>query len=214
MIETIIKAADSEAKIQAAINLLQDGRPLFMQISQALEYHTEQNFEAQGRPSWAPLSRATVKERMKRNRGSSVLKTLQDRGILASSISSEYGADFSLIGAGGAARDYAAIHQFGGTIDRPAHSVRTRLRTDRKGNLVRQGDEGRLKNLAVFAKENGSKPHKLFRESWHQVDAYSVTIPSRPYLPFTGSSVGGTIQPEAANSILDIVAQMVGDQLS
>lgn len=211
MIETIIKAADAEAKLQGAIKLLQDGRPLFAEIAESLEYHTEQNFEAQGRPSWVPLSRATVKERMKRNKGSSVLKVLQDVGILASSINTEYGPDFSLIGSN---KSYAAIHQFGGTIDHPAHPVRTRLRTDRKGNLVRQGDEGRLKNLAVFAKENGSKPHKLFRESWHQVDAYSVTIPSRPYLPFTGSSVGGTIQPEAANSILDIVAQMVGDQLS
>lgn len=193
MIETTIKAADAEAKLQGAIKLLQDGRPLFAEIAGSLEYHTEQNFYDNGRPRWFPLEIPTVK---KRNKGSNVLDILRDSGILAKSISSEYGADFSLVGAGGAAQDYAAIHQFGGTIDHHAHSARTRLRTDRKGNLVRQGDEGRL------------------NKQWHQVDAYSVTIPSRPYLPFTGSSVGGTLQPEAANSILDIVSKMLGDQLS
>lgn len=70
---------------------------------------------------------------------------LQDAGILASSISSDFGPDFALIGAGGAARAYAAIHQFGGVIDRTPYSTRVRLRTDAKGELVRQGTENSAK---------------------------------------------------------------------
>lgn len=191
------------------LSRLTDGRPLFQRIAQALEAVTEANFAAQGRPHWVPLSAATIAARMKRNNGGSVLKMLQDRGILASSISSDYGADFALIGAGGAARAYAAIHQFGGTIDYAAHSRKVRLRTDAKGNLVRQGDEGRSKNLAVFAKDK----HKRARESWAQVDAYQVTIPARPYLPFTGTSAGATLQPEAAQSVLDVLTRFLSEPL-
>ena len=209
MIETIINTGDARAKIQAASELLKNGRPLYKQVSLALEFHTEQNFEARGRPDWMPLAAATVRERTKRNNGSSVLQILQDRGILASSVSSRYGADFSEIGAGGAASDYAAIQQFGGTINRAPYSIKTRLRTDRKGNLLRQGEEGSAKGRAVFAKNS----HKSVAESWNEVEAYSITIPARPYLPFTGSSADATIQPEAAESILDICATMLGDRL-
>ena len=210
MIETIINTGHARARIQAASDLLKNARPLYKQVAQALEFHTEQNFERQGRPDWVPLAAATVRERMKRNNGSSVLQILQDRGILASSVSSRYGADFSEIGAGGAASDYAAIQQLGGTINRAPYSIKTRLRTDRKGNLLRQGDEGSAKGRAVFAKDS----HKRVLESWSEVEAYSITIPARPYLPFTGSSSDATIQPEAAESILDICAGMLGDRLS
>ncbi|AYH45672.1 phage virion morphogenesis protein [Azoarcus sp. DN11] len=112
--------------------------------------------------------------------------------------------------AGGAARVYAAIHQFGGTIDRAPHSTKVRLRTDAKGDLVRQGTEGRSKSLAVFAKDS----HKRARESWHAVDAYQITISARPYLPFTGTSAGATLQPEAAQSVLDVMTRMLGDTLT
>lgn len=209
MIGFDINAGNAAPRITEVIELLQDGRPLFQRIAQVFEAETEANFAAQGRPNWVPLSAATIAARNKRNNGGSVLKILQDRGILASSISSDYGADFALIGAGGAARDYAAAHQLGATIDRAPYSTKVRLRTDAKGNLVRQGDEGSAKGRAVFAKDS----HKRVRESWHAVDAYRITIPARPYLPFTGSAAGATLQPEAAQSVLDVVVRMLGDPL-
>ena len=172
-------------------------------VAQVLEAQTEANFAAQGRPSWAPLSAATKAERLKRNHGSSVLKILQDRGILAASISSSYGDDFAQIGAGGAAKDHAGIHQFGGTIERPAYSVKTRLRTDAKGTLLRQAADGKGKNLAVFAKDG----HKRARETWHEVAAYRVSIPARPYLPFSGPPQSAVLQPEAERSLLDVTMQ-------
>lgn len=210
MIHIDINAANAAPRIADAIARLTDGRPLFQRIAGTLERETEANFESQGRPAWAPLSAATIAARTKRGNGNSVLKILQDRGILASSISSDYGSDFALIGAGGAARAYAAIQQFGGTIDRAPYSTKVRLRTDAKGNLLRQGTEGRAKNLAVFAKDG----HKRARESWHAVDAYQITIPARPYLPFTGTSAGATLQPEAAQSVLDVMIRMLGDALT
>ncbi|WP_164844460.1 phage virion morphogenesis protein [Azoarcus sp. DN11] len=115
-----------------------------------------------------------------------------------------------MIGAGGAARDYAAIHQFGGTIDRAPYSTKVRHRTDAKGNLVRHGGG---KNLAVFARQKRD-PHEQFRETWASVDAYQITIPARPYLPFTGTSAGATLQPEAAQSVLDVMMRMLRDSLA
>lgn len=210
MVDVLINTGDAHASISAAHELLVNGRPLFKAISQALEYQTEQNFEAEGRPEWVPLSAATIRERKKRNKGSSLLKILQDRGILASSVSSGYGSDFSEIGAGGAARDYAAIQQEGGTIERAPYSVKTRLRTDRKGNLLRQGSEGSAKGRAVFAKDS----HKSVLESWNEVKAYSIKIPGRPYLPYFGSGANATLQPEAATSILDVVESMISARMA
>ena len=190
------------AQLNSAAQQLKDARPLFRSIAGMLEAQTEANFAAQGRPSWVPLAASTLAERQKRNKGSSVLKILQDGGILASSVSSSYGDDFSQVGAGGAAKDYAAIHQFGGTIDRPAYSVKTRLRTDAKGDLLRQKDR---KNLAVFARDS----HKRARESWHTVEAYKVQIPARPYLPFSGPADQAVLQPEAEASLLDLLQRYV-----
>ena len=193
------KAAE---QLRTAAQRLEDARPLFRSIAGMLEAETEANFAAEGRPSWVPLAASTRAERLKRNQGSSVLKILQDGGILASSISSDYGPDFAQAGAGGAAKDYAAIHQFGGTIERAAHSVKTRLRTDAKGQLVRQANR---KNLAVFAKDG----HKRVRESWHTVEAYRVQIPARPYLPFSGPPDNAVLQPSAEASLLDLLQRYV-----
>lgn len=209
MLEHKINSGPVKQRIGDAIQMLEDGRPLFQAIAQTLEAETEHNFAAQGRPSWVPLSKATIAARAKRNKGSSVLQILQDRGILAASISSDYGPDFALIGAGGAAREYAAIQHLGGTIERAPYSTKVRLRTDAKGTLLRQGVDGSAKNRAVFAKDG----HKRVRETWHQVDAYQITIPARPYLPFRGSGTGAELQPEAARSILDLVNRMVGEAL-
>lgn len=193
-----LSAGDAGRRLSQAAAQLGDARPLFRAIAQVVEAETEANFAAQGRPAWVPLSAETQRERLKRNKGSSVLKILQDRGILASSISSDYGADFALIGAGGAAAAYARIQHYGGTIERPAYSTKVRLRTDAKGSLLRQGANGKL---AVFAKDS----HKRVRESWHEVPAHTISIPARPYLPFSGPAGGEILFPTAERSILDAV---------
>jgi phage virion morphogenesis protein len=201
LINVQVNLGEAGKRVDQAAQQLKDGRSLFRTLAGTLEAETEANFAAQGRPSWVPLSAATRRDRLKRNQGSSILKILQDSGTLAASISSYYGSDFAVVGAGGAAKDYAGIQHFGGTIERPAYSVKTRLRTDAKGTLLRQGTEGRAKNLAVFAKDS----HKRVQESWSTVEAFKVDIPARPYLPFSGPPGGATLQPAAEQSVLDVV---------
>lgn len=207
MITVQINAKDATgtfAKIESGLN---DASPMYQRIASMLEFETEQNFAAQGRPNWIPLSNATKKERLKRNDGATVLKILQDTGMLAKSVSSEFGADFAMIGAGGGAKDYAAAHQFGADIQIPAKSVKTRLRTDRKGNLIRQGESGRSRNLAVFAKDS----HKLAQEKWSEVAAHTIRIPARHYLPFTGHVDNSTLQPSAEKKLIEIAAEFLDE---
>lgn len=193
---------DAQARLAAADAALADTTDLYRRIAAALEAETEANFAAQGRPSWVPLSAATIAARKKGKNGSSLIRILQDRGILAASVSSQYGTDYAQIGA---ATPYAAIQQFGGTIDMPAKSTKVRLRTDAAGNLLRQGTEGSAKGRAVFARDT----HKRARESWAEVGAHTITIPARPYLPFTGDATNAVLQPEAQRSVLDVLERTI-----
>lgn len=202
-----IELGEIQGRLDAVASLL-DGAgktSLFRSLAQTLEAETEANFEAQGRPSWVPLSAATKAERMKRNKGASVLQTLIDAGILASSISSYFDDETVVVGAGGAARAYAAIHQYGGDINIPARQQTVRLRTTAAGALERQGKTGSGRNLAVFAKREGPRAHKRFVERDAAVPAHTVHIPARPYLPFSGPPGGERLQPEAAQSILQVL---------
>lgn len=182
-------------------------RSLFQALAGTLEKETLTNFDRQGRPSWAPLDAATLAKRMKRNKGDSVLKILQDSGMLASNIVTYHDEDSAMVGAN---RKYAAIHQYGGTINRPGGQRKIRLRTDRKGNLERQGGGGRvvderIAHGAIFAK----KDHKQYREQWVTVDAYKIDIPPRPYLPFSGAPGSEALQPETEKSLLAVLSRHV-----
>ena len=210
MITTEINVKAASAMLARVDVGLRDGSSMYGAIAGMLEAETEENFAAQGRPDWVPLSEATKRERLKRNRGSTLLMILQDHGILAASVSSDHGADFASIGAGGAAKDYAAAQQFGADIEVPARSVKTRLRTDRKGELLRQGGEGTRKNLAVFARDT----HKQVRESWSEVASFSIHLDPRPYLPFLGSGADATLQPSAETKLIDIVVAVLDDLVS
>jgi phage gpG-like protein len=68
---------------------------------------------------------------------------------------------------------YAAIHEFGGTIQHPARAGKVRLATDRQGRLVRQSEHP---HLAVFARRSRGK---LVKEVGYRAKAYDVEMPAR-----------------------------------
>jgi phage gpG-like protein len=87
-----------------------------------------------------------------------------------------------------AQRPYARIHQNGGEIIRKARSGTLRLRTTgSRGKLLRQGQEGRLANLAVFARSNGSNPHANYTERLFEAAQHVISMPARPYLGLSAS---------------------------
>ena len=170
--------------------------PLFRDIAGFLEKETEDNFAAQGRPTWLGLSPRTLKRR------GADAKILQDTGRLAGSIAIRYDRTHATVGSN---VRYAAIHQLGGTIQRAAYSKQVRHRTTAKGELLRTaGFNGRG---LVFAK--GS--HKRALTRWFEVPAHAINIPARPFLPFTGQ---GVLQPSTRDGVVrlsnDYLASLVG----
>jgi phage virion morphogenesis protein len=172
---------DQLEKVRAA---LQNTAPLMSRISLVLLAQTEQAFAKGGVPAWHPLSARTIKDRTKR--GTWPGQILQDSGQLAASITPSSGADFAQISTNKA---YAAIQQFGGVIHHNAYSIKQNLRTDAKGNLLRQGKDGKAKNLAVFAKAG----HKRVTERVAEHPAHDSMIPARPFMPVDAD--GSLTQP-------------------
>lgn len=68
---------------------------------------------------------------------------------------------------------YAAIHEFGGVIKRTVKASSVRLRTDRRGNLIRRGKNGML---AVFARASHKNAKTV---AYAGGKAYEIEIPAR-----------------------------------
>ena len=157
--QTVIVGDDQFRRAMVGIGRFSRRPRLAMRdMAAVLEEQTEDNFDAEGRPKWPALSEATVRARLggskaykkdgqlrkSAQRAKGDMKILQDSGLLAGSVHSQFGDDYTMIGA---ARPYARIHQLGGKAGR------------------------------------GRK----------------VTIPARPYLPFTPDF---KLQPEAEKALL------------
>lgn len=168
---TVDSAAVAEAfkRLEAACsNLL----PAMRDIGGLLEKETEENFRAQGRPPWPPLSQATILQRLagrdkekKRKKVSGVfrkdgslraaakrrldggLMILQDTGVLKGSIRAFPDKVSVTIGS---PLEYAAIHQFGGMAGRN-RKVRIPKRQfipiDENGILTPEAERGVLAAL-------------------------------------------------------------------
>lgn len=102
-------------------------------------------------------------------------RMLQDSGRLLDSITHRVSGDVVAVGTN---VKYAAVHQFGGRMKRKERKVTVRLRTNARGELLRQGAQGPLANLAVFAKAR----HKRVRAMEATVPEHEVNMPARPFL--------------------------------
>ncbi|WP_404991335.1 phage virion morphogenesis protein [Cupriavidus pauculus] len=148
-------------------------RPLMRKLAAIMADAVEENFAQEGRPKWLGLAKSTRKRRPDG-------KILQASGRLAASIQSQADSDSAAVGTN---VKYAAIHQLGGEITRAAHSGWVRLRTNARGNLVRQGSKGRAAHLAVFAKES----HKRVKRVRYTTGESKIQMPARPFLALTSA---------------------------
>ncbi len=112
-----IEVKIDDKQLQQALKKLaaktSDLRPLMQNIAGILEDSVEENFEKEGRPKWQKLAKSTIKQR--RKKGYWPGRLLQMQGELASSITSNYDSNFTIVGTN---IKYAAIHQFGGNAGR------------------------------------------------------------------------------------------------
>lgn len=142
---------------------LKERTPLMKQISGIMLDNVHQNFESEGRPHWVSLADQTITDR--RNKGYWPGKILQRTGQLLKSVTAKYDNDSAQVGTN---KNYAALHQFGGTINQAARSsiyTQSRyLKGKRKGKFKKVSNEKR-----VFGKG-------------FTFSARSINVPARPFL--------------------------------
>lgn len=147
-----------QAAFAALLAVVDDLAPTMANIGAALESNVQLRFEAGAGPggvAWTPSQRAL-------GEGG---KTLMYTRRLFKSMTHVYGADFAEVGTNTA---YAAIHQFGGTITRHAHSKQVFFKRDK---------DGAVGNLFV-------RPADSDFAQWAEVGEYTVTMLARPFLGF------------------------------
>lgn len=98
---------------------------------------------------------------------------------------------------------YAAIHQFGGRIERKAYQKLVRHRTDGKGELLRSAIMGG-RGLVFARRDDQSARARVF-----EVAAHSITIPARPFMPITAA---GELYPAERSAVLAQVEAWVSEQ--
>lgn len=111
---------------------------------------------------WRALSPDYARWKAKKRPGVPILKF--DFHMLGDQLSYQAGQDELLVGTNA---PYGAIHQFGGTIQRAAHSRKLAFGKDKPNRMK------------VFARA-GSKD--VGHEQWATVPAYAITLPARPWL--------------------------------
>jgi len=166
-------------KLNRLYRFLKAPRSLMGLVAGLLADAVEENFESEGRPKWLGLSKRTLRSRRE---AAGTGKILQRSGRLASSIVQSHDDESARVGTNVV---YAAIHQFGGTIQRHPMSGMVRLRKDKNGMLLRQADHP---HLAVFAK-NGHKRVKVVK--WTRSQGWTIKIPARPFLALSESDSAG-----------------------
>lgn len=164
-IQVEIDAGDARDNLDALIGRLGQPRSFYQAIGNHMVASTGENFLAETTPDgtpWTPLKPATIKARQRRGR--SGLGILRERGRLKGSISFQLEEGGVRIGSPVA---YAAIHQFGGTIER----------------LARQGSIFRRQNKdGSFGRRFAKRKNKTSVATAVSIGAHQITIPARPFL--------------------------------
>ena len=197
-----IQIADERVRtaLQQAAIVLQDLTPVMAGISAELLSQVEYAFAQEG-PGWQKLKPSTIRRRTAEKKWPG--KVLQVSNALARSYLPFHSRTEAGIGSN---LTYAAIHHFGGKIQRKGKAGTARLRTDAKGNLLRQGAAGRLAKLSVFAK----KSHKRAVERSYQGKDYTISMPARPALPVDAQR---NLTPPALDAVLRVVQTALGNAL-
>jgi phage gpG-like protein len=117
--------------------------------------------------AWTPLRPSTIKARRKGKGGGSE-KILRNTGVLAPSVQANRTGPLTI--EMGSNVPYAAPNQFGATINHGARAVLLRMRVVKNAN-------------GVMVNRFASKKHKKVTEKLGTVQAYTVKIPARPFLP-------------------------------
>jgi phage virion morphogenesis protein len=182
------------AALDALGKRLANMRPVLKDIGEGIVQRSKARFSAEAGPDgqgWKPKKKADGR------------KTLSGpSGDLRRQIVSSASATGVTVTA---TAPYAAIHQFGGTINRKAGQTTVSHRTNAKGELLRSAIMNG-KGL-IFAK--GSHKRKVTRT--FDVAAHTITMPARPFLPVrSDGTLYAAEQAEILTALNDWLAGRAG----
>lgn len=114
-------------RISSLIHRMENPQPFLQSVGLGLVESTKRRFDQGVAPDgspWMPLMPSTIRKRIKN--GKTPIKILVETKALEASIISQVEGDVVKVGVNnvGEQSAYAAIHQFGGTINRPARTGR------------------------------------------------------------------------------------------
>lgn len=150
-----ISSHELTSKLNRVAQAMDETAPLTAAIAGSLATVTDDNFAAQGRPTWAGRKPSTIKNYQQR--GLSYGGVLQLSGALRARIAASSDQNSASIGSN---MPYAAIQHFGGTIKHPG------------GTRYQKGN-----HLASFTKNSFTGPTSGV------TGAHDIKIEARPYLP-------------------------------
>ena len=172
VIQAELHDEEAQAALQGMLDRMANRRPFFMAVGERMLASAQDRFRTETDPSgtpWVALRPATIRARTRRGQLPMTILRSNSKGKSGSSLagSLNYVAttdDVQL----GSPLPYAAIHQFGGTIEKDAGS---RYMVGRRF-AKREQDGGR--DVAI--------------------KAHSITIPARPYLGLTPTDEEGILE--------------------
>lgn len=174
----------AQARLSELIGRMDDRRGFMANVGEHLLNATRDRFRDEASPEgtpWERLKPATIRERERRKFTPIQILTRHTRSGLRASINAKVTDREVTIGT---PKVYAAIHQFGGTIERQAG----------EGVVFRHVSWKSQKMTKGFAQKKGTKdrPKANFVQKV-QRKAYEISMPARPFLGFSTADQGAII---------------------
>lgn len=184
-----LDGSEAKSQLQALLDRMADRRPFFESVGRRMLNSTSLNFRHErgpdGRP-WKPLKPATIKARQRAGQTPITILRSNSKGRIGSSLagSVNYVAteDETRIGS---AKETAAIHQLGGTIQKPARAAKIYRKRERDGTIGRRFVKKKKADVVTDV----------------TIPAHRITIPARPFIGVSVADQEGIL--EDAESWLD-----------
>ncbi|MGR3822473.1 MAG: phage virion morphogenesis protein [Salipiger marinus] len=173
---TELRDADARRALEEMLQRMENKRPFYAAVGQRMVDSTTERFDLENAPDgtpWAALRAATIKARERRKQ-IPVVK-LRAEGHLKGSIYHVATAEEVRVGS---PVEYAAIHQLGGTINKPA----------RQAKIYRKKDEAGQVGRRFVSKDDANHVTDV------TIPAHKITIPARPYLGLSAADEEGVLE--------------------
>ena len=168
---------EARARLNALMARMENPFGFHENVGKYLQISVDENFQSESDPEgipWKKLLPRTIRRRIKRKKAG--LAILRETGVLKGSVSAAPTSDQVAIGA---SAPYAAIHQLGGTIKKPARKAELFFRRNERTGEIGHRFVEREKSNAVQDVV---------------IPAHTINIPARPYIGIGKTDVGRIIE--------------------